>query len=548
MIHLMEKYQKFFWIGAIIIVFAIGYYLRAYYSLTKVLPLSPYEIYNGFGEDNLLASEMTDNIFSVKYQNYPVSYFLRSILPPWLNQLYLVYILGAVVIFFLGRAVGGSNLGGILSFFVYAVSSENLLQYTGIIQASGLSYLFIWISLFFFLQHWLKKKNLSLLFFIFFSILVLATYHTGAAAFVAILAGLLISHFYFSPPNKKIILACLALFTFYLFWILVNDFSQLALIQNEIVNLGWLKILWLSLISLIFGLFLFSVKKYHSYFLKYLPILSLLPAIFLIISRSNLFLPFLALGPKNYYSSAITLNNYLAQAILTHIYLLIFLFWWEKKKTDLRYQFLVGWLVGLVFISFGLATAGYYSRIFDYSFPLAFVIFSWYWAGQKKFRKIVVPLTIILLIISQLIIYQDPFSRRRYYAQEEIDSAKKVIALNLEGRIVSDLRTAALFSYLGDRWVMFGQADAGLHNKIFYQYEKIKKADNINYIILSKSMRDIVYSTNNETPPLGDKEFDYYKNNFSEVYNDGELMVYQINNQVKKVYQIPKIEFKKIKQ
>ena len=41
-------------------------------------------------------------------------------------------------------------------------------------------------------------------------------------------------------------------------------------------------------------------------------------------------------------------------------------------------------------------------------------------------------------------------------------------------------------------------------------------------------MRTVIYSTNITTKPLGDDVFIFYKENYDEIYNDGEMMVYKI--------------------
>lgn len=125
-------------------------------------------------------------------------------------------------------------------------------------------------------------------------------------------------------------------------------------------------------------------------------------------------------------------------------------------------------------------------------------------------------------------IYEDPFTMRRYYNNNETQSSQNIIYLNLNGTTASDLRTAALFSYLGRKDIKFGRAGYELHDTVFYEYENLTKKT-ADYVILSESMKIIVYSTSFETSPLTQKTFDYYQNSFKEVYNDNLMYVYEIN-------------------
>jgi hypothetical protein len=155
-----------------------------------------------------------------------------------------------------------------------------------------------------------------------------------------------------------------------------------------------------------------------------------------------------------------------------------------------------------------------------------YFLFAIYWTEKKKFQTFIITLTIILLIISNLMIFNDPFSMRRYYNQEEIDSTQNIINLNLNGTIASDLRTSALFNHLGDKSIKFGKEDSRLHNSIFYNPSYLNNLE-IDYIILSESMRHIVYSRDFQTTPLNQTVFDYYKNNYKEIYNDNLMYVYK---------------------
>jgi hypothetical protein len=221
------------------------------------------------------------------------------------------------------------------------------------------------------------------------------------------------------------------------------------------------------------------------------------------------------------------MNNYLGQIALTHVYAIAFIPFVLRKKLKANDIIKRGWMIGLCGIILGLIIEKYYSRIPDYSFPLMFMLFAVYWVKHKRFRKLVVIGTFALLVVSQLMIFNDPFSMRRYYEQNEIDSAKRIINLWTKGTAASDLRTAALFRHLGRKGVIFDERlELELHNSMFYEYENANLS--VDYIILAKAMRSIVYAANFETYPLDDEIFDYYSANFRKVYDDHIFMVYRI--------------------
>jgi len=556
----MKKQHKIIIIIAAIIIFSIGYYLRAYIPLHKALPLSPYEAYTSEHNQTILnkgpAKDFTD-----KTARYPTSFFLARFLNPIFSNLYIIYILGAIIIFFLGREITNKNLGGFLAFSLYALAPENLLQYMRTIGSSGTCYIFMWASLLFFIRY-LKtqnssqvqnfgsrkpknflgnKKNYNLALFIAFCLLTLTSYHTGATAMIMLLIGLAISLFYSSSKaegsetsykiDKKIILSFIIIAVFYIFWIKTFDPSQFMIVINSFKGTSNISIFIIIFSAILFIGCLFLLGKIKFLQSEYLPLIVLVPAAILIFSKFNFFGFLLSLGVKNYYSSPTTLNNYIAQALLTHVYLLILLPVLFKKQSKPESLVLKGWFIGLILISGGLVMEHYYARIFDYSFPLMFVLFSLYWCKKKKFRIFIIAATIILLISSQLIIYNDPFTMRRYYNQEEAESVKNIIALNISSEkiIASDLRTAALFSYFGKKDIKFGRADYELHDTLFYEYKNKNLTElKIDYVILSESMKTIVYAMSFETTPLSDTSFDYYKNNFNEIYNDGLMYVYEI--------------------
>ena len=208
------------------------------------------------------------------------------------------------------------------------------------------------------------------------------------------------------------------------------------------------------------------------------------------------------------------------------------------KDDEPKNLFLRGWFFGLIIIFAGLLLENYYTRIIDFSAPLMFVVFGWYLAQKPKFWKTTATLTFILMFVSQIMIYKDPFTMRRYYNQSEIDSAKKVVELHLPGITISDVRTAALVSYFGDPDIVFGMSWVPRFETVFYNYyninEFIKKYSNANgrekdiNIILSESMKTIIYSTNLETTPLTNEVFDFYEKHFPKIYDDGLIKVYRI--------------------
>jgi len=528
----MKKQHKIIiFIILTIIIFLIGLYLRAYFPLHKALPYSPYEAF---------ANSPNQIEFTEKKGAYPTSNLINKIIPNQLKKIYWIYIFGSIIIFFLGKELTNKNLGGFLAFSLFAVSHENLLQYTRTISTSGLCYILTWTALLFFIKYLKTKKNYNIILFTIFSILALTSYHTGATALIMITIGLLISIIYSNLKKEnseilikidyKILTSIIFLGIFYIIWIKIFDSNQLKLIINSFggTSNSTILIILLSFILLIISLYLIKNLKFLQS--EYIPLLLLIPSTILIFSKTHFFKFFLKLGPENYYASAITLNNYLTQALLTHSYVLLLLPILFRKNISKRSILLKGWFIGLIIISIGLISANYYSRIFDYSFPLMFILFAIYWSEKKKFKKIIIPTTIILLIISQLMIYNDPFTMRRYYNQDEINSIQNIIDLDIlpeNATIASDLRTSALFSHLGKTGIKFGREGYKLHNTIFYDYENLSEI-NINYIILTKSMKNIVYAMSFETTPLTNKDFKYYQTSYKEIYNDNIIQIYKI--------------------
>ncbi|MBP7708095.1 hypothetical protein KA107_00280 [Candidatus Pacearchaeota archaeon] len=520
------KKEHIFLLLAFFLVFILGYYLRSYIPTHADLPGSPYEVYSSNTPDKLLSSgEVHD--YKDKATRYPVSQIINSFLPKFFKEIYLAYILGAVAIFFLGKELSQRNLGGFLAFAGYALAGENLLAYMTTIGSSSLCYIFIWTSLLFLIKYTKNKQNSFLILFIMTSLLSLMTYHTGATALIMILLGMFVSFIYSKTIDRKIIYSFIFILMFYLSWLILFDVSQINLVLNSINGHGKMFVFFAILTSLLILLGLFIISRIKFLRSEYFPLGALILSGFLTFYQGDIFSKILSLGVDNYYVSNITLNNYFAQAILLHVYAFALIPLIFKKNLNEETIFLRGWFLGLGIVFVGLYFEGYLARILDYSFPLTFILFSLYWLKHEKFRKTVVVGTLILLTISQLMIYNDPYSMRRYYTSEETVSAKNIIDLNFTGTIASDLRTSALFSHFGKRDVLFAREDQKLHKYIFYSPEKVREL-NVSYVILSENMRVIVYGMNFETTPLTQETFNYYDRNFEKVYEDKTMKVYKI--------------------
>lgn len=504
----------------VILVILIGYYFRSYYEIEKFLPGSPYEI---FSVENIQIGSGEDvKNFSDKTNRYPFPSFLNNLIPEPIKEFHLLYFLFLIPLFFLGKNIAGSRLGGILTISLFSIAGENLIFYTNEINNSGLSYLLIITTLLFLYKFIQTNNNYFIIFATISSVLNSITYHTGATALVAILIGIALFNF----KNKKIICSTFISLAFYFIWIYLKDFHQFNSILKVGEKIFSFEVLIVALFVSLFGFLLFKFKDFiKEHFSKIIPV-AILFSLFLVFYQGDLFNFISYLGFDYYYVSSITLNNYIAQIILTHIYILYFsaqlLF---SKQKD--FKFLGGWFVGLGIIFVGLLSQGYIARILDYSFFFAFVLFALYFVQNHKNRLILIPATIILLIISQFMIFNDHFSMRRYYNQDEYLSAEKVSNLNLEGFVVSDLRTSALMSHFGYYNVNFQNGDNSLYKSIFYKPELLKNYD-IDYVILSQNMKKILYSGDYPTILLTEKTFDYYKDNFETIYQDEILSIYDL--------------------
>ena len=539
---LVLKKQAVFWSFFFIATFLVGYFFRSYYSIFKYLPHSPYDL---FFETNLFGKNLGLDIFSIKVLNYPLGYYLSLVSQTHFRNVYLTYFFGSLIFFFFGRELSGRKMGGVLAVIGFAVGYENLIQYTGITYPSGLSYVLIITSLYFLYKYFITSRSFWLCLFWLSGVAVLLTYHTGAGAFCLILLGIFIS-FLISPNplSKKLVGSFLALWIVYLLILILMDPLQLQLVSDSFSALKPLPILT-SLLLIGAGIIALATIIKLNLDKKFLLPLSIIGSFILVFLPVNIFQPLLKLGTVNYFSSVTTLNNYLAQAILFHVYLLLFLRNLLLVNTDRKKIFLRGWLVGLLLIFVVFSLVEYHVRVLDYSFPLMFLFFGWYWSGRSKRRALVVFATVSILIISQFKIFSDPFSARRYYAPEEVRSAETIIGLNLDGVLLSDLRTAALFEYLGENGVLFFNSDSKEHNWLFYEPEKIKEyqfpgqlkktrsglyAYEIPnyYFILSQKMKDFVYSTNFQTKPIKQELFNFFDEHYKAVYTDDLMTVYLI--------------------
>lgn len=535
---LKKDLVRFFGVISVIIIFVTGYFLRAYFSIVSPLPFSPYELFKLEVSEFFFSLVLPSDFFSYKDINYPLSYLARYIFDPLIGDFYIIYVFLGLVIFFLGRLVGQSYLAGFFAFALFAVSSENLLQYTSYITPAGLSYGFFWVGLLFLYKYSLIKKDFYLVLLFFVGVLIILSYHTAGLVLAIFMGVFFIRHIFFDKElDRKYALVTLALGGAYTIWIVFFDRSQFNLLQHIISLTPLMVILTIFLGGLILIMLKLSVgflAKLPKKVVEYFPIIALAVSTFFIFWPWDVFTPLLSLGAKKYYASSTTLNNYISQTLITHVYILLTYIDLRKNQHSDK-EFFTKWLIALGVVLVALAITDFYSRILDYSFPLAFVSFGYYWAHNKRFRKIMVVATLVILTISQIRIYQDSFSLRRYYKTEEIVSAQKVLnLLSTEGRFYSDARTAALFDSLGFSKIRFGDSSDQAHSAAFYEYLNLRtllaminsKPDI--YLILTDSMKHIVYSTNFQTKPLEQEVFDFYHDNFDEVYNDGVMMVYKL--------------------
>ena len=515
----------------LLLLFLLGYYLRGYNELYHYLPYSPYEAFEANSNVNIGKGVMPH--FTFQISEYPTKIIFYRFFGALFGNFYIIYSLGFLAVYLLGREVSGDRWGGALAASVYALSPENFLYYTTkvIINDSGLCYVSILFTVFALLKFVKTKKNIYLGLYTLFALIALTSYHTGATALIMILLGVSVSLLYSNFFEKKIFIATSLIFIFYLLWLIMVDSRQVILIINA-TAFGFYRVSLLVLV--IIAAFIALMHLYARAQIKLLArpadwwvlLIILLVGFVLIFSDFNFFGALLGLGVKNYYISPVTLNNYFAQIIITHFYVLFFVRYFIKRDLDINMAVMRGWLLGILGISSGLMLEYYYGRIPDYSFPLVYLFFGLYWVINMQYRKTVVAVTLLILLASQLVIFSDPFTMRRYYTKPEVDSAKNVIALGLPGLYMSDLRTAALFRYLGKEDVQFFEATDDDYRRIFYAYNELEPANINTYIVLSRSMENIVYSSSYETKPVTGNIFGYYDSHFAKVYDDGLMMVY----------------------
>ncbi|MDD2807224.1 MAG: hypothetical protein PHW95_01735 [Patescibacteria group bacterium] len=526
--------RKTFFVAGVFLMFIVGYCLRSWPPQHFYLQLSPYEAFELQGGENVNqggARHFTDQI-----AEYPMKFWFGYVFNAVLGNFYIIYFIGFFALLFLGWELSGKLIGGVLTAALFAVAPENFLYYTRniIVNDSGLCYVFIFLSLLFLVKY-LKNKNILCIFLFIISALVsLTSYHTGAAALVAIIGGLVVSLVWFKLADRLAFLVISFIFAFYLLWLIYVDSSEVVLIRNAFINSGITHVFFILSGIFFVGLVAFLTIKTSSKLgryvkSEYLFLALLAPAAFLIFFQQPVFDGLLKLGVKNYYISTVTLNNSFAQVILTHFYILFLLYHFYFSKKNVNSSIILGWLLGVVGIAATLSLEFYYGRILDYSFPLAYVAFAIYWTTHYKWRKTIVVGTLVLLIVSEFMIFRDPFTMRRYYEKAEVESAGKIIELDWPGLYMSDLRTAALFRYLGKNDVHFFQDKDLDYQRLFYRYDEIGAGITDTYIILSTSMKKILYSNSFETTPVTDNIFNYYDSHFAKVYDDGLMMVYNTN-------------------
>lgn len=517
---LLQK-KNYLLLISIFLIFIAGFYLRSYYEINYFISGSPYEIYPA--SSNLSNANAESFDFKDKAGRYPISFIFNNLFS---ENVFTLYALFFAVIFYAGFLFTNSLWGGFLSSSVFAIGSENLIQYTKGFSASGLSYLFIILavlSLYLFLK---KEKSRYLAFYVLWAILNSMTYHTGATAFFIITVPVLISAlFYFKKENKKtksIYLSLLISVLFYIFWIFVFDKNQLELIFKFFT----VKNIFAGSILIVLCLLIYK-KTVKDFVEKHVFKISLLLLTIAVILFCSLFFDILSL-PSYYYISKTTLLGYFLIFLITHIPVLFFLKQIVYSFEEKRDVIFIGWFFGLVILFLVFMAEGYYARILDYSTIFAAVIFSIYFLNKDfKYKNKVIFILLFGLFVSHLFIFNDPFSKRRYYTEEEVISSGKIASLNLKGKVYSDLRTASLMKYSGFKNIDFGKSNDEIHNILFYEHEKIKNT-NIEYVILSDSMKDILYSQDFPTQPIDQKAFDYYSQNFKFVDYIKPFYIYSI--------------------
>ena len=529
----MGKYlhdNQLIWVVvALLIIFITGYFFRSYYQINFALDASPYEAFElrADGSSNFWA----DSHFTDKLTKYPTKIFFKTISDRLFGDFYIIFLLGFVGIFLLGWEVTQKISGGILATIPYALTSENLFAYTKTITIndSGLSYAliywFIWSLLRLISRHqqrYLWAAGIS-------GLIILTSYHTAASALVAIAAGLLISLF----TTKRLTLQAAALLggliVFHVVWLLTFDTKPtlFELTINAVTSFAGIVAIGLLIVSW------FVVRKEERLFsgvwCEIVPPLAIIAGVVIMFFPYDILRPLFGWNSETLYVSQTTLQHTIGQIILLHAYLLYLIPKLCRQQPDDSTVVLGGWAIGIGIIAVGFIGNNFFQRTFDYSFPLTFILFAAYWSGTKRGHAAIILATIVILIVSQLTIFHDPFSLRRYYTAAEINSAQQIINLQLSGMIRSDLRTAALFQYLGFDGVAFTQAhQKDIHDRVFYAPNQMIPAYRNSYVILTLAMRHVVYSTNFPTQPISQDVLDYYDTNFEKIYDDSTFTVYNV--------------------
>lgn len=524
--------RQVFFLAALIVMFGVGYYLRSYNSLHHYLPYSPYE---AFEENYHLYNASKGEVvhFTDKIILYPTKLLIGSLVNKYLGDFYLVYCLGFLAIFLLGWELTGSKTGGLFSVSIFTIAPENFLYYTRsvLINDSGLCYVASFFSIYFLTRYLKTSRWIFISSFIVSGLIALTSYHTGASALTMIFVGLFVSLVYSKKNNWPMAIALCSLILFYFTWLYFIDTTQLALFKSAYNKISLPFILLGLLLTILLLLITFIGKRLKAKQLAWFGVVVLGVSVVLILTKFNV-LNFLIvrLGVPHYYISAVTLNNYLAQILLTHWYIIVFIpLLWRRSLTEDQVV-LRGWIIGVTLIAVGLAAERYFGRLPDYSFPLTYVLFAQYWVKTSQGRRLIVTATIVVIVISQFFIFNDPFTQRRYYTADEVKAAENIVNLHITNLMVSDLRTAALFRYVGKGDVIFYNADDEIYDYIFYNYHNIPNIGQDKYVVLTKAMKAIVYSNSFEMTPLDDKVFEYYNQRFTKVYDDGTMMLYDLKN------------------
>ncbi len=530
---------RLFFILAILLA---GLVLRAYLSNQCALPYSPYELFQ-LNEHPRLFNPSQEIDFSQKAAKYPLSFLLQPLIDALPVGKYIIYFLGAIIIYFLGKEISSKGFGGILALTFFAFAPDNLLFYTSNFFYSGLCYILSWLSLLYLLKYLKSRKPPYLFAFFIFSLGVLLSYHTGSYAFAIIISAIFFYDLFSSGKvDKKMAAAYAFIISFLFVWSLIFDLNELLLIRNSLITAftTWPAVLLITILIAITAI-IFILKNKGFLYLNY-------PTTYLIILVTSLIICYPTLSHSivtflsSYaYITPTTFSAYFIQLIIIIISILSLFSKENKNLNEAEQIFLKGWLIGLVIVLLGLFMEGYLVRIIDFIAPLAFIVFGLFWSNKKRLRTIAGILLIVIMITTQLAIIYDKYNIRRCYSKNEIYSAREVANLPLSGIFVSDLRTAGLLYYCGQKNITYTSYYLEFHKIIFKKPETLRnyqqkfifyKYDNIvnHYLILSKKMDTLIYGVNFPQQPLKKSIRDYYHTNYELVYDNEELEVFKINN------------------